>query len=293
MMRHNLDSYRAPAHRFPRALLLLGAMLATRAQALTGGVSAGQPATPAVLVQVGPDGTIDLEARSVPIGQVLEALAQRLSVPIHYQAAPPQPVAIACHARGLEAVLRCALGTGADLAFAYAGGAGDADRRPASVKVLASTFDEFPATAGAQAHPVPGEALPARETPPRLAAGESLDALLGDTHNADPELRAQALERLRQAPGADEATLRAAYQAALSDPNGDVRAEALTGMALLDEEHSFGLLSSAMLDGDASVRLAALDNLELDRRSRAIYRTALGDPDESVRELAALRLGLE
>jgi len=64
-------------------------------------------------------------------------------------------------------------------------------------------------------------------------------------------------------------------------------------MALLDEEDSFGLLTSAMADEHPSVRLAALDSLEVNPESRPYYEKALTDTDESVRALAALRLGIE
>ena len=41
------------------------------------------------------------------------------------------------------------------------------------------------------------------------------------------------------------------------------------------------------------MRLAALDSLDLNRDTQPIYEQALTDADETVRELAALRLGLE
>jgi HEAT repeat protein len=87
--------------------------------------------------------------------------------------------------------------------------------------------------------------------------------------------------------------LKATYMGALSDPDGDVRAAAINGLAVLDGPGSNAILSSAMTDADASVRLAALDGLEVDEQSLPLIAQALSDTDESVRALAQLRLGIE
>jgi HEAT repeat protein len=80
----------------------------------------------------------------------------------------------------------------------------------------------------------------------------------------------------------------------LKDRDGDVRAAAVNGMALLDAEASFPILSAAMADENASVRLVALDGMDVvDENTLPYYNQALSDSDESVRALAELRLGIE
>ncbi len=113
------------------------------------------------------------------------------------------------------------------------------------------------------------------------------------TLSSNPEQRARALEQIGRIEKIDEGTLRSAYTDALKDRNGDVRAAAVNGMALLDAEASFPILSSAMSDESASVRLAALDAMDVDEQSLAFIAEALTDPDESVRTLAQMRLGIE
>jgi HEAT repeat protein len=133
-----------------------------------------------------------------------------------------------------------------------------------------------------------------------MAAAQSADGqtlspedALAMTLSSNPEQRARALEQIGRIEKIDEGTLRSAYTDALKDRNGDVRAAAVNGMALLDAEASFPILSSAMSDESASVRLAALDAMDVDEQSLAFIAEALTDPDESVRTLAQMRLGIE
>lgn len=235
---------------------------------------------------------IRLEASAARLDRVLDALSAQLKTPIRYSNAHEQPVTVTCRSERLEKVLRCLLGAEADLVFQYAGAGGrqSGGRRIASVTVLASTFTDL-------AHP--GAAHPANDRTPdpqKEPAGQDPDSLprvLAMTRSDDPEQRAMALERLRRVEGVDDDTLQAAYQNALSDADGDVRAEAVSGLALLNAGDNLPLLTSALADEHPSVRLAALDSLEVTPESRPYYNEALNDPDESVRELAALRLGIE
>jgi hypothetical protein len=251
------------------------------------------PDSGVVTVAVDAFGKIWLEAREVGFGRVLDALSASLHTPIRYANAPQQPVSATCQG-GLDKVLRCLLGENADLVFSYRGSVKRAGTKPiASVKVLASTFTEFsPVSPSTDAAGAPAPVRPV-EAAVQGNAPETLEALLAMTRSADPEQRAVGLEKLRRTPGVDDASLKAAYQSALTDADGDVRAEAISGLALLDEDNSFGMLSSAMDDEHPSVRLAALDGMPVNRESRPYYEKALTDADESVRELAALRLGIE
>lgn len=269
---------------------LLGMVLgATAANPVLAG-NGSRPAEPAreegvVKVERNRSG-IRLEVHEARLARVLDELSVGLDTPIRHVNAPEQPVTATCQGQNLENVLRCLLGADADLVFQYAGPAKPgAARRVSDVKVLASTFmNLMPVDSGSVAAPVGKSAG---------KSVDSLDTVLAMTKSEDPEQRAMALEKIKRVDGVDDATLKAAYQAAMNDADGDVRAEAISGLALLDEEGRFGLLTSAMVDEHPSVRLAALDSLEVNPESRPYYEKALTDEDETVRELAALRLGIE
>jgi hypothetical protein len=258
-----------------------------------GAAPLAQPQGGAVAVSIGRAGEISLEAREAPLARVFAELSKATGAPIRYSAAPEAPVSAACHGESLKRVLLCLLGTEADLIFQYSGRTtrGASSGGLTGVKVLASTFVEGrPLGSGvseiASSHPASDAAN--LSTPV-----DNLDDVLAMTQSLDPEQRAQGLEKLGRVEGVEEDTLRAAYRAGLADDDGDVRAAAISGMALLDQGGDVEWLKAAMNDRHASARLAALDSLGDDARSRPYLIMALSDPDESVRVLAEMRLGIQ
>lgn len=247
------------------------------------------PAQP-VKVTVATNGGLSIQVNASPIAAVLDAVSAKSGVPIHYQGAPEQPVSLTCHGANLRPLLFCLLGTDADLVFQY-GGRRDAKsgREVASVTVLATTF-------GVSASP--GDAGVNRQAPApqvdgaRRGDADASERALALLRSGNPERRVSGLEMLREAEGLDPDVMRSAYQQALQDANGEVRAAALQGLATLDRDSSFPVLREAMGDADSSVRLAAVDGMDVNDESRPLLEQALKDTDESVRELAGLRLGL-
>ncbi len=227
-------------------------------------------------VAVGPTGQVVLHASRIPLNQVLQALSEDTGVALNYAEAPASPVSVICQGNALPRVLQCLLGTQASLVIERDG---NPKARPkaggfARIRLLASTFAEAP------------------QLDPEVA--REIDMALALSHSLSPEDRAHGLQKLARIEAVSPEALREAYQAALGDEEGDVRAEAITGMVLLDAENSFPLLSQAMSDEHPSVRLAALDGMdEADEKTLPYYQQALTDPDESIRALAGLRLGIE
>ncbi len=271
-------------HRFLLLALALGGAQAAQASqdipAKSTDTSAG-----IVEVDINKAGGIVVDAHGALIAQIIDALAARTGKPIRYQDAPDQPVTVSCHGQGLETVLRCLLGTDADLAFSYDEAAPGKTGHGAlsAVKILSSTFQKLPSYASMMATARSGD-----------AQAMSLEEALALTRSSDPGQRARALEQMGRIEQVDEGTLRSAYTDALKDRDGDVRAAAVNGLTLLDGEASFPMLSAAMADEDASVRLVALDGMDVvDENTLPYYQQALNDSDESVRTLAELRLGIE
>jgi hypothetical protein len=269
--------------------LALAALSASALASQERSVVPQNPAQP-VKVTVARNGGLSIQVNASPIAAALDAVSAKSGVPIHYQGAPEQPVSLTCHGATLRSLLFCLLGTDADLVFQY-GERRDAKsgREVESVTVLATTFG---ASAG------PGEAGGNRQAPaPQADAAGRGDAAISERalallRSGNPERRVSGLEMLREAEGLDPDVMRSAYQQALQDANGEVRAAALQGLATLDRDNSFPVLREAMGDADSSVRLAAVDGMDVNDESRPFLEQALKDADESVRELAGLRLGL-
>jgi len=231
-----------------------------------------------VTVDREPSGGIRLQARDVPLGVVMAALSSKAKVPIRFRQAPDRPVTISCHGQDVRPILRCLLGEKANLFVQYT------PKGLSGVTVLASTFENNPN----------GDALAKLTEPASQPSGglPTLEAVQEKLRSGDADERALGLELLGRIENLEAATLRAAYEEGLKDPDGDVRAAALAGIAVLDGARSSGLLSEAMNDRDPSVRLAAVDGMPINPETRPALEKALSDPDEAVRELAGLRLGV-
>lgn len=143
----------------------------------------------------------------------------------------------------------------------------------ASIRILGSSFVRSPARN-------------ANADPGRVAS------ILEMTRSDDPDTRADGYTRLSQLGSGNETIKRSAFHQGLSDTHGEVRAAALLGLHGVDPEGSREEMMQGLKDGDANVRLAALDVVGEGVGSEAVLKQAMNDPDELVRELARMRLGL-
>ena len=232
-------------------------------------------------------GQIRLETSVTPVALVLAGLSKATGIPISSRLNSMEPITRVCSGDSVVPILHCLLGKEADLIIRH----GSASKRSAhaninSVEILASSFLEA------------GEATRAGETdisnPPKPgSATDDLTEVLGMIQSRQPNQRAAGLERLGRMNAVSENTRREAFLAGLKDEEADVRAEAVTGLAMLGGNDHVESLKMAVQDMDPAVRLAAIDAMDISDDNRSTLVNALSDPDETVRELAALRLGIQ
>lgn len=235
-------------------------------------------------VQVQKTGTdrLALTVREAPLAEVFAELTRQTGVAFRYTRLPTEPVSVRCAERTLRDLMFCILGSEADLVLRRAAQSGQSFGGWAEIKVLESTFANAPDLQAVVAAP----RLP-------VAQEETLDALLVRAMDANPDERAEALAKLSfSRDEGDVGRARESLQSGLTDGSGEVRAEAVSGLARLNgSSQSLDLLSSAMQDQDPEVRLAAVDALTAtDQESLQLLQKALVDQDESVRALAEARL---
>jgi hypothetical protein len=243
---------------------------------------------------------IAVEARQAPLGPILDEIARKTGIRVHYSALPREPVTVRCKEATLKEAITCLLGSGADLMFRY--GSGPAKEvspgRPTELWVLDSSFrDEHPAAPTRNAGQGAGgeSAGPQRQARAEQGNGarsepEDVGKLLEMAGSGDPAVRASAIARLAADAEADERTVSRTLRNALSDEDGDVRAQAVYGLAQRRTADTPAVLKTALQDSDASVRLMAVDSAGTDPDSLAVLREALADSDDTVRALAVLKL---
>lgn len=240
-----------------------------------------------------PPTAIRLDARHVPLRQVLDAIAGQTGVRIHYPTVPHEFVSVQCGGETLKQVMECLLGSEADLIFHYSGN--DPKSRPTDVWVLESSFGPnknhgatsgqcAPDSASAQTENADAAEKPATDA--REKAGPIRD-LVAMASADDPVQRAQALSQLAAEPGADDGVARKTLESALADQDAEVRAQAVYGLSRLDGPAATAVLQAALHDSDVSVRLMAVDSAGDDV---ALLHEALVDSDENVRGAAEAKI---
>ncbi len=245
-----------------------------------------------------------VEATQVPLERVIGEIAARKGTRIHYSVLPREPITATCVGDTARELMRCLLGSDADLVFSgpRRGSGTDSREQPAELWVLGSSFADTRGGASAADSGRCAE-LPVRHAakPRTTTAITHVDAiaslpeepgkLLEMASGADdPAQRANAIARLSADGRVDEDTLRNTLGNALVDADASVRAQAVYGLARHGGAGAASVLQEALGDSDASVRLMAVDSAGVDSQGLALLRQALADSDETVSALAALKL---
>jgi hypothetical protein len=218
-----------------------------------------------------PEGIWTIEVREAQLSDVFKRLTEAMGVPVISVQPPELPLTLRCSGVDIRVIMGCILGSGASVM--YRRGLPGNPEGIASVRVLSSSYAK-------------------RKSVVSYAESSRVAGILQMTHSEDPGERADGYTRLAQLNVGDATIKRGAFDIGLSDTSGEVRAAALLGLHGLDPEGSREQMLNGLTDVDANVRLAALDVVGVGQGAAAILNQALSDPDELVRELARMRLGL-
>lgn len=247
--------------------------------------------------------SIKLEAHGAPLSRVLDLIASTAGLRIHAVAIPEPRVSAVCDGTALEPIIECLFGRDTDFVVEAAASDGQSGNDKAKdVWILGANFGQHGSIARARSTvDCDGATHADRESPqtPVLAAPQGLIPPPNDEETAalvemataqESWQRIQALTRLGTArEGADE-RIRATLRHAMSDPDPDVRAQAVAGLARHGDGDKAEVLHEAMRDSHASVRMMAVGIVSNDAHGEALLREALADSDPTVQELAAMKL---
>ncbi|SJM92590.1 HEAT repeat domain-containing protein [Crenothrix polyspora] len=238
---------------------------------------------------------LQLEARQAPLAQVLDKITKTTGVPIHYSVLPEGRVTATCVGATLRHILECVLNHKADLIFRYPHNTvwHTPKNTLEEVWVLGAKFEAIsPSVSSADCETTvlnqqdQLQALRKQQNHVEAEEAAQTTAMLKMTQSKDPAERAQGIGGLLAEKPGDPA-IRATLEAALSDSNPDVRAQAISSFAHRNEEGTEAALQTAMHDDAVEVRIMAVDSAG---NNTALLQQALHDKDENVRSLAALKL---
>jgi hypothetical protein len=236
---------------------------------------------------------IQLEVRQASLSQVLDKITQTTGIPIHYSVLPEGRVTATCVGATPKQILECLLNHKADLIFRSDTATHHTTKNNLEeVWVLGAKFDAIsPSVTSAECETTVSK-LQAQLQAMRAQAHEQqnpdqTETLLKLAQSKNPEDRVQGIGGLLAAGKTGDPAIKAALQAALSDNDANVRAQAISSYAHREGDDAAAELQTAMQDSSVDVRIMAVDSAG---NNIALLKQALHDQDETVRSLAALKL---
>lgn len=229
-----------------------------------------------------------LEVRQMPLINVLASIEKKTGIPIHYSALPEGKVTATCVGTTLRPVLECLLNGRADLIVRYGRRLEDLDKaNVAEVWILGAKYDDGvkeTAVCVAQSELSGSMEL---ERNKHLDMPDQTDGLLIQAKSKSAKDRTEAIGALLSAGRKGDSRVKEALMEALNDPDTDVRAQAISTLAHREGKDASSAVEEAMHDPAADVRMMAVDAITDDV---ALLQQAINDSDETVRELAAMKL---
>jgi hypothetical protein len=234
---------------------------------------------------------LQLEVRQMPLAQVLESIASKAQVPIHYSVLPEGLVTATCVGTTLKHVLECLLDRKADLIVRYPRNPANADSKGqvAEAWILGSRLDGTVAkdcpTTGSMVDK--GSLALWQNEQEADAAPNQIGALLKITQSKNAAERADAIGALIAAGHEGDPAIKAALEEARHDKDANVRAQAISSLSHREGNAAAGAVQEALHDSSVDVRMMAVDSLTDDI---GLLQQAVNDSDETVRGLAEIKL---
>jgi hypothetical protein len=244
-------------------------------------------------------GVLTIRATQSSARQILLEIARHEGITVHYSAVPDTPITTTCSGSVFNQVLECLIGTRVNIAYRYS-----ANTQPAMAlakllpeEIWVLGIDRLDGRYTTLACSVEGKVKTSGEP----VTPDSHDLLLQMTQVHDEQfadLRRQALTQLAAQgktgdSAKDDATVQT-LQKAFRDPDPEVKAQAVFGLANQDAPESSDILAEAIHDQNADVRLMAVDSANAERvDGQAVLQYALQDSDATVKAAASYKLGID
>ena len=264
------------------------------------GLAGGAIAAPAekpladLVISTNKGSELQLEARQIPMVEVLKVIAAKTQVPIHYSVLPEGLVTATCVGSSLKQVLECLLDRKADLIVRYPRNADKSESKGqlAEAWVLGTRLDNTVAKVDCSVADKTSSTLAleqSQQVADTKAKPNPSDALLKIAQSKDVAGRAEAIGALLSAGNKDDPQIQEMLEDAVHDEDANVRAQAVSTLTHWsnDTESISVALSEAIHEESADVRLMAVDGITDDV---GLLKQAVNDSDEVVSTMAATKL---
>jgi hypothetical protein len=226
---------------------------------------------------------LNLEVIHMPLSEVLDKIAFKSKMPIHYSILPKGFVSATCVGSTLKQILGCLLGEKTDFIISYShqNNAIEQHKQPTEAWILGSRLEDSSAATDC--------AFTTSQKNNSTVSSESdqTDNLLIMTQSEKPAERESAMSALLVVGKIDDPNVKAALEQGLTDQDAGVRAQAISSFAQREGRDAAAAIQLALHDNSADVRLMAVDAITDDV---ALLQLAIKDKDEVIRKVAELKL---
>ena len=233
-----------------------------------------------------PNVTLQLEVKQASLNEVLAIISSKTGVVIHYSVLPEGLVSAICVGATPQKIVECLLARKADLIVRNQ----EKTAKAAEMWILGTRYSDVINCTAATSPVSPALTQTVTATPQspfNAQETEQVEELLAQAKSKDNTLRASVIGALMSVGKAGDAKIQRVLEAALTDPDASVRAQAVSSLTHRDGAAAIPVLQNALQDSDASVRLMAVDGIVDDA---ALLQQAINDDDETVRQLAITKL---
>ena len=239
---------------------------------------------------------LQLEVRQMPLSRVLDAIANKAKVNIHYSVLPEGLVTATCVGASLKQILECLFDKKADIIVRNSH-----DLAKTSNKLMGTEAWILGTKLSSSASPASCVALSQTENSLSSSQNEGIndqndnidiaemDEILKRAESKNALDRVEAIGELLAAGYIGDPSIKAALDKALVDKDADVRAQAISSLSHREGNSADGAIQDALQDTSADVRLRAVDGIT---NNIPMLQQALNDSDEDVRSLASAKLEL-
>lgn len=230
---------------------------------------------------------LQLEVKETPLAQVLDTIANKTNVKIHYSALPEGLVTAICVDSTVKKILECLLDKKANLVVRNQDSNLKTNKDPlVEAWILGAKFVNPDQSSDCTADDKDSKKS-LKNSNTANAEQERINKILQAAQSKDSTERTKAMSQLLTAGKPGDPAIIAVLEEGLTDPDDLVRAQAISSLAHREGNGALAAIEEAMHDKSVDVRMMAVDSIT---DNTALLQQALHDSDETIQELAAAKL---
>ena len=233
---------------------------------------------------------LQLWVRQLPLANVIDDIAGKTGVQIHYAVMPYDKVTATCAGSTVKLILECLLVGKADLVFRFSqqvSRVNGSQQLEEAWVVTPQPHSGMKSLLVSTSSEVQKKEVAKPESLNQWGMPDQTDALLKKAESSIVAERMEAMGGLLAGGRKGDPAVKQMLLAGVKDDDPMVRVRALSSLAHREGAGASATLHDAMQDNDKAVRITAVDNAGDDV---SILQQALTDSDPTVRELAQVKI---